>query len=66
MTNSFFGGIVIFMMFAQRFVAGLTRPFSSAQGREKRNRVQRVDVVAEQVRKVLQETDQKLILMVRG
>ena len=34
--------------------------------REKKNRTRRVDVVAEQVKKVLQETDQQLILMVRG
>ena len=34
--------------------------------REKKNRTLRVDVVAEQVKKVLQETDQQLILMVRG
>lgn len=44
-------------MFAQRFVASLKR--------ERKNK-QRVDVVAEQVKKVLQTSDQQLILMVRG
>ncbi len=44
-------------MFAQKFAANFRR---------KKTRVGRVDVVAEQVRKMLQATDQKLILMVRG
>lgn len=34
--------------------------------KDRRAKVKRVDVVAEQVKKVLQESDQKLILMVRG
>lgn len=47
-------------MFAQRFMANFRK--------EKKNRVvrQKVDVVAEQVRNMLQKADQKLILMVRG
>lgn len=45
-------------MFAQRFV------FSLRKG--KKNRAQTVDIVAEQVKKMLQETNQQLILMVRG
>lgn len=53
-------------MFATRFMTSFRKPFSLAHGRERRERVQRVDLVREQVRKVLQEVDQKLILMVRG
>lgn len=64
MTNSFLYDNVIFM-FAQKFVAGLRKPFDVYQGRGKRNR-QRVDLVAEQVKKMLATSDQKLILMVRG
>lgn len=45
------------MMFAQKIVASFRK--------EKRSR-QRVDVVVEQVKKVLATSDQKLILMVRG
>ena len=45
-------------MFAQRIVDSFKR--------EKRVKRQRVDLVAEQVRQVLQTEDQKLILMVRG
>ncbi len=48
-------------MFATRFVQNLRR--------EKKTRTERrigTDLVTEQVRKVLQDTDQKLILMVRG
>lgn len=44
-------------MFAQKFVAGFRK--------EKKSR-QRVDLVAEQVKKMLATSDQKLILMVRG
>ena len=65
MTNSNFGDIVVLLMFATRFM----REFM----REKRIRGPRIhpaergmDVVREQVKKVLQDTDQKLILMVRG
>lgn len=65
MTNSNFGDMVVLLMFAIRFMTGLMR--------EKRIRGPRVhpaqkgvDVVREQVKKVLQDTDQKLILMVRG
>jgi len=46
-------------MFAQRFVDRI-------QGKEKRGKVARVDIVAEQVKKMLQASDQKIILMVRG
>ena len=53
-------------MFATRFMTGFKKPFGSIQGRERRAREQRVDLVRDQVRKVLQEVDQKLILMVRG
>lgn len=48
-----------------RFVTGFKRTYLSAR-KGKRVRVLRSDMVTEQVRKVLQETDQKLILMVRG
>jgi len=58
LTNSNFGANVVIKMFAQKFIASLRK--------EKRLRGRRVDVVAEQVKQVLQETDQKLILMVRG
>ena len=34
--------------------------------KEKKVRAQRVDLVTEQVKKVLTDSDQKLILMVRG
>ncbi len=53
-------------MFAQRFLAGFKRPFGFTQGREKRIRTKRVDQVTEQVKQMLQTSDQKLILMVRG
>ena len=53
-------------MFAQRFLANFKRPFGFTQGKEKRVRAKRVDVVAEQVKQMLQTSDQKLILMVRG
>ena len=53
-------------MFTTRFVQNLRRPFGSAQGRKKRARGRKADLVTEQVKKVLQDTDQKLILMVRG
>lgn len=45
-------------MFATRFVTGFKR--------EKRGRIKKVDLVTEQVKKMLQTTDQKLILMVRS
>ncbi len=35
-------------------------------GKERKSRVSRVDVVSEQVREMLQTSDQKLILMVRS
>ena len=44
-------------MFLQKLITGK---------RGRRLKVQRVDLVAEQVRKVLTDVDQKLILMVRG
>lgn len=45
-------------MFATHFLASLKK--------EKRVRSKRIDVMTEQVKKMLQTTDQKLILMVRG
>lgn len=48
------------MMFADKIVASLRKEKTN------RKRVDRVDIVAEQVRKVLATSDQKLILMVRG
>jgi len=56
LTNSFFLGNVSSTMFAQ-FIAGLKK--------EKRAKIRR-DVLTEQVKKVLEDSDQKLILMVRG
>ncbi len=53
-------------MFATKFLASFKRPFGFAQGKEKRIRAKRVDIVAEQVKQMLQTSDQKLILMVRG
>ena len=44
-------------MFAQRLVASFKRS---------KKRVHRIDIVTEQVRKMLATEDQKLILMVRG
>lgn len=44
-------------MFAQKIVANFSR---------KKTRTGRIDVVAEQVRKILKDSDQKLILMVRS
>lgn len=58
MTNSNFPGNVNILMFASRLVTAFRR--------EKRVRARRSDVVTEQVKKVLQTADQKLILMVRG
>lgn len=48
-------------MFAQKFLAGLT-----SLKKERRVKSRRVDLVAEQVKQMLQETNQKLILMVRS
>ena len=45
-------------MFATRWVTFFKK--------DRKARIRRMDVVAEQVKKVLQEADQKLILMVRG
>lgn len=45
-------------MFALKFNLGLKR--------DRKARAQRVDLVTEQVKKVLTNSDQKLILMVRG
>lgn len=45
-------------MFAQRFLANFKR--------EKRVKAKRVDLVAEQVKQMLQTSDQQLILMVRS
>ena len=58
MTNSIFSDNVNILMFASRLVTAFKR--------EKRVRTRKSDVVTEQVRKVLQTADQKLILMVRG
>lgn len=52
------------MIFAQRIVAGLRKTYLPTD-REKRSR-QRVDIVSEQVKKMLATSDQKLILMVRS
>lgn len=46
------------MTFAQKFAANFKKG--------KRVKIQRIDIVAEQVKKVLETEDQKLILMVRG
>ncbi len=53
------------MMFTQKIVAGFRKPFGLAQGREKQS-MARLDIVSEQVKKVLSASDQKLILMVRS
>lgn len=45
-------------MFAQKFLTNWKR--------SKRDRSKRADLVAEQVKKMLQTADQQLILMVRG
>jgi len=58
LTNSIFSDNVNILMFASRLVTAFKR--------EKRVRTRKSDVVTEQVRKVLQTADQKLILMVRG
>ncbi len=42
-------------------LANSFKPFAKAQGK-----VKRVDGMTQQVRKMLQEADQKIILMVRG
>lgn len=58
LTNSIFGDRVNFnLMFA-------TRLFGFKK--DKRLRVRKIDVINEQVRKMLTQADQKLILMVRG
>ncbi len=49
------------MLFPVKFTQGFKR-----MGREKRANRVRTDVVGEQVKRMLQETDQKIILMVRG
>jgi len=45
-------------MFASKFITQLKG--------EKKIRAKRIDVVGEQVKKVLQNADQQIILMVRG
>lgn len=65
MTNSIFLDIVKHRMIFHKLTGGLRRPFGYAQGKEKRARARR-DVLVEQVKKVLTDADQKLILMVRG
>ncbi len=44
----------------------LTTKLMTNSIREKKARAKRLDIVTEQVKKVLQDSDQKLILMVRG
>ncbi len=56
MTNNNFPDKVEEIMFTDKFVTNV----------KKRTRVRRADMVTEQVKKVLQAADQKLILMVRG
>lgn len=58
MTNSFFSDNVLTNMFAARFISGFKK--------ERRARKTAMDTIAEQVKKVLKDSDQKLILMVRG
>lgn len=58
MTNSFIPVNVVNCMFATRFITSFKR--------EKRTRTPKRDIISEQVKKMLQEADQKLILMVRG
>ncbi len=53
------------MMFANKIMASFRKAYPTV-GRAKRQRVDRVDIVAEQVKKVLATSDQKLILMVRS
>lgn len=53
------------MMFADRIVASFRRPFGFAQSKQRVSK-KRVDIVSEQVKKVLATSDQKLILMVRS
>lgn len=60
MTNSNFGDNVNTTMFAQRFLMSFRREKRQA------SRIRKSDAVTEQVRKMLQTADQKLILMVRG
>jgi len=63
LTNSFFNDNVEINMFAQKFVANLRKTYLPTD-REKKAR--RADVITEQVRQVLKDSDQQLILMVRG
>lgn len=56
MTNSNFGG-KLNLMILQRLIN---------TKKERRERVKKGDLMAEQVKKVLSDGDQKLILMVRG
>ncbi len=66
MTNSIFPDNVGIIMFASKFMNGLRNTCqSAARGKRIRARARGVDMVTEQVQKVLQAADQKLILMVR-
>jgi hypothetical protein len=58
LTNSIFSDKVSLLMFARLWTNSLKR--------ERRSRTRRSDTVTEQVKKLLQEADQRLILMVRG
>lgn len=57
MTNSNFGAIPINTMFLHKLVGNK---------KNRKLRVKETDQVAQQVKEVLQKSDQKLILMVRG
>jgi len=50
-------------MFADKFVTSFRRIYNSSP---KRSKLHRVDVMADQVKKMLQDSDQKLILAVRS
>lgn len=63
LTNSFFCGNVS-LMFTSKLVSELKKNYLSSSKAKRRGH--RSDVVAEQVKKVLQTSDQQLILMVRG
>lgn len=44
----------------------MTLPWNLNIKKDRKNKSRRVDVVKEQVKKILTDADQKLILMVRG
>ncbi len=53
------------MLFTGKWVDSFKRPFDRTQSREKRAKIKE-DLVTTQVKSLLQTSDQKLILMVRG